>query len=299
MSQAWFYFSGQGSGRQFSDSMGLKSLVAVVVALDFIHTLCTTMWMYGVCVTDFGQLEKLAVLPDSYFGMAYPTGFITILVQGFYIWRIWKLAHGKIIIPVFLGLCACAQEGTQLYSMSVIGAKRDSTQFTGDLTNIVIAVNGMGAAIDVLIALAMIYLLASNKTRMARTNRILRDIAIYSVTTGAMTSICAILVLVTAIALPAQQYVLLFYVLLSRMYANSILATLNVRESLRGTSAGAVVSSSNNRQLRSAEASGGTQADNSYQLGDLKRADKQQDHITSSNAAIAIKIDRQTDLDYE
>ncbi|KAL0569469.1 hypothetical protein V5O48_012495 [Marasmius crinis-equi] len=44
------------------------------------------------------------------------------------------------------------------------------------MTKIVIAVNGMSAGIDVLIALSMVFLLTVRKTRVNKTNRLLRQI---------------------------------------------------------------------------------------------------------------------------
>ncbi|KAJ8084095.1 hypothetical protein PM082_002862 [Marasmius tenuissimus] len=52
--------------------------------------------------------------------------------------------------------------------MSVIAHNPDSTQFTGALTTIVIVVNGLGAGIDVLIALSMVYLLGRRHTKIVR-----------------------------------------------------------------------------------------------------------------------------------
>ncbi|KAK1232689.1 hypothetical protein PQX77_004165, partial [Marasmius sp. AFHP31] len=178
----------------------------------------------------------------------------------------------------------------QLYSMSVIARNPDSTQFTGALTTIVIVVNGLGAGIDVLIALSMVYLLGRRHTKIVRTNRMLRQIAIYSVTTGAMTSICALLVLITAVSLPGTQYVLLFYLMLTRMYANSLLATLNVRDAIRANASGGAVMNSSFTHPQYSSHPAATNATEAIRLDDLKReADAEHQDIT-------IKIDRRTEV---
>ncbi|KAL0580374.1 hypothetical protein V5O48_001619 [Marasmius crinis-equi] len=290
LSQAWHFFSSQN--RTFEDPWSLKALVAAVVALDFIHQVCTSIWLYEFLITDFGNFTALALLPRSYLGMAVPTGIATILVQGFYVWRIWKLANKNWIIPGVISLCAIAQEATQLYSMTVIAANRDSTQFTGDLTTIVIVVNGLGAGVDVLIALSMVYLLGRRRSKIIKTNRMLRQIAIYSVTTGAMTSICALMVLVTAIKFKTAQYVLLFYLMLTRMYANSLLATLNVRDSIKASnSGGAIVNSSGFTHPQLSNHPPATSRSDAYHLDDLKRPPRD-----LGEDSIAIKIDRQTEV---
>lgn len=122
-------------------------------------------------------------------------------------------------------------------------------------------------------------------------------------------SVCAILVLVTAVVLPETQYVLLFYILLSRrmfihhlmlyqltlpaVYSNSLLATLNVRHSIRqgNMSSGLVITSS--QLLSRQEAEPHSHSENSYNLNDLKRVPAD----TPLHQSITIKVDRQTNSD--
>ncbi|KAJ8084094.1 hypothetical protein PM082_002861 [Marasmius tenuissimus] len=105
-----------------------------------------------------------------------------------------------------------------------------------------------------------------------------------------MTSICALLVLITAVSLPGTQYVLLFYLMLTRMYANSLLATLNVRDAIRANaSSGAVMNSSFTHPQYSSHPAA-THASDTIRLDDLKRqADVEHQDMT-------IKIDRRTEV---
>ncbi|KAJ7791611.1 hypothetical protein B0H14DRAFT_2934806 [Mycena olivaceomarginata] len=261
LAQAGYYFGGQ---KRFRDPVPLRILVSLIVTLDLVHQVCTSNWIYIFCVTKFGDTAGLAILPPSYLGMAYPTGFVTFIVQGFYVWRVWKLANQKLFVPAGILVCSCAQQALQLYSMSVIGKNPDSTQFSGSLKNVVIAVNAIGAGVDILIALAMMYFLGSKHSEFRGTKHILTTIATYSVTTGALTSICAILVLTMAITLPNTEYVLTFYLLLTRMYTNSLLATLNVRKAIGTSSEGVLSLSMNNIRSDNATIS------NTYCLEELK-----------------------------
>ncbi|KAL0580774.1 hypothetical protein V5O48_001239 [Marasmius crinis-equi] len=209
ISQAWHFFSSQNT--IFQDPLSMKLLVAVLVLLDFVHQTCTSIWLYEYLITDFGNLEALTKIPKSYLGMGVPTGLVTLLVQGFR-------------DPVT----------TQLAKPPV--------------STLVIVVNGLGAGVDLLIAISMVYLLGTRHTfRTLKTNRMIRSIAIHSVTTGAVTSICALLVLITATAFKKGLYLLLFYLLLTRsqsfyafdsQYTKLVIrpAALNVRDTIRPTS---------------------------------------------------------------
>ncbi|KAH8829017.1 hypothetical protein DL96DRAFT_1708185 [Flagelloscypha sp. PMI_526] len=289
LAQAWYFFSNQGV--KFKDSLYLKLLVGLVVALDFVHQVCTAHYMYTFCVTRFGDVQGLTILPPSYLGHAYPTGFVTLLVQGFYVWRIWKL-HKHWLLPCLILIPAFVQEGVQLYSMTVIGKNPNTAQFTTTLTTIVIVVNGIGTGVDVIIALVMIYLLGTKRTKFSRTNHVLFSIAIHSVTTGAITSICAILVVTTALALPKTEYVLMFYGLLTRMYSNSLLATLNIRNSIREASSGPLTTGS----MLGTHIQTTTHPDNSaYRLDDIKQG-PEASSSKNPHQGIAVKIDTQTEV---
>ncbi|KAJ7872609.1 hypothetical protein B0H14DRAFT_3860319 [Mycena olivaceomarginata] len=79
LAQAGYYFGGQ---KRFRDPVPLRILVSLIVTLDLVHQVCTSNWIYIFCVTKFGDTAGLAILPPSYLGMAYPTGFVTFIVQG-------------------------------------------------------------------------------------------------------------------------------------------------------------------------------------------------------------------------
>ncbi|KAF9270294.1 hypothetical protein L218DRAFT_992928 [Marasmius fiardii PR-910] len=186
------------------------------------------------------------------------------------------------------------------------------------MTNIVIAVNAMGAGIDVLIAAAMVYLLGRRHTKIVRTNRMLRQIVrsapVVSLANHSeifaghllrhhrcidkpqLGSLCTLMVLVTAVALPGTQYVLLFYLMLTRMYSNSLLATLNARDSIRvkAASSGTVVNSSGLSHPRYPTHPAMLNSGEAYRLDDLKRTIEDLDETRHED--IAIKVDRRTEV---
>ncbi|KAE9396731.1 hypothetical protein BT96DRAFT_1021237 [Gymnopus androsaceus JB14] len=265
-SQTWFYFSSQT--RERSDPLWLKSMVVVIVTLDVLHQLFTSLWMYDYCVTNFGVAAALDVLPWSYYGMAYPTGAVTVIVQsGPY--------HSPSLVPsfsmlpkslAFLWLQNCRKDWGQPYA---------------------ILVNALGASCDILIATAMVYYLRQSRSSIKRTNHMLRSITIFTVTTGIVSSVCAIMVLSMAGAYPGTNIELTFYFMLTRLYANSFLATLNVRDHLRESSyAKGVISASNFVQPRIGP---------SYEMKDFPSSN----FSGQEDTVISVKVDRITNTDYK
>ncbi|KAI0323955.1 hypothetical protein GY45DRAFT_1375938 [Cubamyces sp. BRFM 1775] len=93
---------------------------------------------------------------------------------------------------------------------------------------------GFGAEVvaDAIITISQCLLLVRMRTGLERTDSIISLMMKYSINTGLLTSICAILVLVTyESAQPTNFIYFTFYFVYSKLYVNSLLATLNARRS--------------------------------------------------------------------
>ncbi|KAJ8462774.1 hypothetical protein ONZ51_g10688 [Trametes cubensis] len=89
-------------------------------------------------------------------------------------------------------------------------------------------------AVDVTIAVTQCLLLRRFETGIQRTDSVIRILIAYSINTGLLTSLCAIGALVSYAAAPTKFIYFAFYFVLSKLYVNSLLATLNARGSLLG-----------------------------------------------------------------
>ncbi|KAJ3902885.1 hypothetical protein F5879DRAFT_962197 [Lentinula edodes] len=300
LSQTWFYFSAQQQ-REHSDALWLKATVVAVVILDFLHQLFTSHWMYDYCVTNFGNSAALDVLPWSYYGMAYPTGVVTVIVQSFYVWRVWKLSNNVIIAGAIWSL-SLAQFGAFLYYVARVFGVPNASDLSLVLGNYAILVNAIGATCDIVIACAMVFYLRQSRTSIKRTNHLLRSITVFTVTTGIVSSVCAIMVLSMAAAYPGTNIELTFYFMLTRLYANSFLATLNVRDHLRELGHGGIITTSNFVQTRTTAAVHRTV---SHEMDDFPRQkgtqnfDRGHSELEDPGTVISVKVDRITDVDYK
>ncbi|KAJ3865966.1 hypothetical protein EV359DRAFT_62706 [Lentinula novae-zelandiae] len=271
LSQTWFYFSAQQQ-REHSDPLWLRATVVVVVILDFLHQLFTSHWMYDYCVTNFGNSAALDVLPCQLnqerreWHIQRGATFLVVLTAlrlnqniSFYVWRVWKLSNNVIIAGAIWSL-SLAQFGAFLYYVARVFGVPNASDLSLVLGNYAILVNAIGATCDIVIACAMVFYLRQSRTSIKRTNHLLRSITIFTVTTGIVSrfppipSVCAIMVLSMAAAYPGTNIELTFYFMLTRrtliVYANSFLATLNVRDHLRELGHGGIITTSNFVQTR-------------------------------------------------
>ncbi|KAJ3810178.1 hypothetical protein F5876DRAFT_77013 [Lentinula aff. lateritia] len=284
LSQTWFYFSAQQQ-REHSDPVWLKATVVAVVILDFLHQLFISHWMYDYCVTNFGNSAALDVLPWI----------------SFYVWRVWKLSNNVIIAGAIWSL-SLAQFGAFLYYVARVFGVPNASDLSLILGNYAILVNAIGATCDIVIACAMVFYLRQSRTSIKRTNHLLRSITIFTVTTGIVSSVCAIMVLSMAAAYPGTNIELTFYFMLTRLYANSFLATLNVRDHLRELGHGGIITTSNFVQTRTTAAVHRTV---SHEMDDFPRHkgtqnfDRGHSELEDPGTVISVKVDRITDVDYK
>ncbi|KAJ3888879.1 hypothetical protein GG344DRAFT_79360 [Lentinula edodes] len=258
--------------------------------------------------------------------MAYPTGVVTVIVQSFYVWRVWKLSNNVIIAGAIWSLslaqfgelapsvsnyevkdkCKLTSkfkfEGAFLYYVARVFGVPNASDLSLVLGNYAILVNAIGATCDIVIACAMVFYLRQSRTSIKRTNHLLRSITIFTVTTGIVSSVCAIMVLSMAAAYPGTNIELTFYFMLTRLYANSFLATLNVRDHLRELGHGGIITTSNFVQTRTTAAVHRTV---SHEMDDFPRQkgtqnfDRGHSELEDPGTVISVKVDRITDVDYK
>ncbi|TFK92017.1 hypothetical protein K466DRAFT_270356 [Polyporus arcularius HHB13444] len=92
---------------------------------------------------------------------------------------------------------------------------------------------GTAVAADSLTAGTLIVYLFRNRTRYAKTNAILYTLILYTINTGLLTGIVNALAIVLAVIMPDTMIWLAIEFVGFRLYANSVLAVLNSRRSLR------------------------------------------------------------------
>ncbi|KAI0919941.1 hypothetical protein AcV5_001878 [Taiwanofungus camphoratus] len=84
-------------------------------------------------------------------------------------------------------------------------------------------------AVDSMITVSQCLLLRRLRTGIRSTDSAIIVLTIYSINTDMLTSICAILCLITYTVLPHMFVYFAFYFVLSKLYVNSLLANLNAR----------------------------------------------------------------------
>ncbi|KAI9057290.1 hypothetical protein FKP32DRAFT_1373293 [Trametes sanguinea] len=213
------------------DRTFVKLLVAVVWTFAATHLLLygATMWFYLVQqkLVAFGQ----TALPWTSNLQILCNAFIVFIIQSFYVFRVMALSKSVALTGVLaIFLLADLGLATTLFIKSLM------TETVADYVKLQafdIALSTVTATTDVLLSATLVALLVRSRTGSPRSNRLINKLLFYTINTGLMTSICAVLSLIMVLISPATSIYVMFYYIGAHLYSVSLLATLNARAALR------------------------------------------------------------------
>ncbi|KAI0631839.1 hypothetical protein C8Q77DRAFT_1129421 [Trametes polyzona] len=226
--QAFMYYR-----RNQKDSGVLKLSVFVLWILDSLHAGLITGAMYWYCITSFMNLRAVQQPIWPIPTMIIVSNVSNSIVRAIFGYRLWKLSKHNRILPAIIAFFSvfifvdATYFSIELYSIPLYS---DINRFSWSLY-LGLSVE---ATVDLIVAVAQCVLLKGFETGIRRTDMVIRVLITYSINTGLLTSLCAIGALVSYAADPTKFIYFAFYFVLSKLYVNSLLATLNARGSLLG-----------------------------------------------------------------
>ncbi|KIM37563.1 hypothetical protein M413DRAFT_448372 [Hebeloma cylindrosporum] len=217
------------------DGWRTKALVAAIWLLEAGHTAGISFDVYRVSITYYGKPQLLG----KFVGIGSTTcigGAISLLVQGFFSTRLWRLLPkpysflGPFCIFIsfvkFVATVYLTVEGTTLADVTVYH-KRNDWLISSTLVASVVT--------DVIIAASMIYYLLRKRGKsMKRVGKIIDRLIGFTIRSGFVTSLGAIVLLITFQVKPNSLIWMAVYTFYAKLYSNSLLSALNARKELRG-----------------------------------------------------------------
>ncbi|KAF7345756.1 hypothetical protein MVEN_01596100 [Mycena venus] len=246
--QCYLYF------RQYPrDSMYLKMTVGTLLLLDTLSTIMTAHALYTYFVLNFGNISSDALIPwHENSTLILPTvrlilGFrsfaltnglltmVTITAQCFYAWQIWTVSF-NVFVTVGILLSAFAAFGLGLYvTVHLFRFPAVATLATPSVQAVTGPFIGLAACCDIAITAALIFYLYSKRREGELTTKDMIDSLIrYALCRGILTAITQIIFLALNVGIPDRTLWQPFHQLVGKLYVNSIVASLNVRNVVRG-----------------------------------------------------------------
>ncbi|EJF64748.1 hypothetical protein BD309DRAFT_945506 [Dichomitus squalens] len=213
------------------DRRALKILVIAVWLLDVTHLGLYLSTMYTYLVKKEGLHFGQKPLPWTANAQLLVNACGISLIQSFYASRIWQLSRMRLLL-VIMGLFIAT---TWLLSF-VLFVKTITTNTVAEYVHLEpydITMSAMTASTDVLLCGALVVLLTMFRKDTQGADRLINRLLIFTVNTGLLTSVHAIMSVIMVVSLPQTSLFVMFYYIGTRLYSVSLLATLNARIELR------------------------------------------------------------------
>ncbi|KLO12059.1 hypothetical protein SCHPADRAFT_440969 [Schizopora paradoxa] len=211
-----------------SDGWFIILIVVFTLCLDTLHVLFVTHGTFKYFLKNVGDTGKLLVVPWSFASVILVTCSNVAVVRIFFVRRTWYLSDKNYIVTAIqtalsagsFAVAICA--GVRVLSLKTFMEVAETPW-------VIYATLATDMIADIFIAGTSSYYLFRTSSGYKRTSNLLNTLALYVVGTGVITVLWDVSELVLYAALHDTLLFSVFYLSLSKLYTNALLASLNAR----------------------------------------------------------------------
>ncbi|KAJ7652810.1 hypothetical protein DFH06DRAFT_1205747 [Mycena polygramma] len=166
---------------------------------------------------------------------SYLTYFLTTVVQSFYAVRVWFVSHKNRYLVSAIMFLSITQMASG-FALCTYMATIDKLVAVYSHFNHIAGSLELGSSMlcDLLITISLVYYLRGSSSGFKGTQGAVNKIIMYSINTGMVTNVFALVNLVTWLAAPRTDFTwAVFHFALGKIYVNSMLVSLNARAGIR------------------------------------------------------------------
>ncbi|KAF9461456.1 hypothetical protein BDZ94DRAFT_1263764 [Collybia nuda] len=236
--QTYFYFVYYPQ-----DGMENKFLVSLVWFLDTIQTVLVSESMYHYLVTNYANPPALAIGHWSLFVSIAVNVTVSFCVQCFFTVRIFRLSPHKVRwwLSSFIALIVLSHFCIGIRTVIFLLIEKEMKRLPEIKLTSATPFATLSVLADTLIALALCILLHGSRTGFRHTNKLVTMLMIYAINRCLLTSFVELAAVIVFVISPGTLWFLGIEFVIGKLYANSLLATLNSRNAL-GASSGTMQS---------------------------------------------------------
>ncbi|KAF5366606.1 hypothetical protein D9758_008942 [Tetrapyrgos nigripes] len=215
------------------DPRSIKLLVFLIWSLDTFHTglIWGSLWKHFI--TDYGFSAEIDHIPWTLALSIVFTAVLTFSVHCFFANRIYMLSKRSWILTIPIVLLAVLRlisaAGTTVEMMIL----QSFSNFRHEVRWLFTLGLALSSGVDILITVSLFYLLQSSRTEGGRFNGVIDSLILYTFETGSITSAATVVSMICWIVAPTNLIFMGLHFVISKLYANSLLVTLNTRKNLR------------------------------------------------------------------
>jgi hypothetical protein len=213
--------------RIYNDTRLQKFIIGFLWTMDTLSSALIVFSVYAHAIENITNPMAVVKPLWAIYLQLTVTAVIAIIIRTTFIRRIYALGGKNILLLAgMMGFAIC-----DFVILTTITALE--FRFKTVTRAIMYLSFAMGALADCSIAVTLCLLLHSARTGFGRTDTIVTTLISYMVTSGLFTAVFATLSMVMALVFPFSLIGLAFFLLHSKLFLNSYLASLNARERLR------------------------------------------------------------------
>ncbi|KAJ7026591.1 hypothetical protein C8F04DRAFT_1125090 [Mycena alexandri] len=218
------------------DSIKLKLLVLFLIAVDTANEILVLRSVWPALILHWGRVDILGKSEGTIelIHHVWVAAIVAAGVQSYYTWRIYTLSGRKRLLPcILIPLIAWQIIGLGPYNFLALGhAAVSAGKQTQQLTAVAISLRAAGAATDIVITAAMLYLLSKPEAQFTSTKRLVFRLLVLSINSGTWTAILAVLDFISILAFPIDFTFCIFELPICSLYLSTLLVNLNARKFL-------------------------------------------------------------------
>ncbi|KAJ6617421.1 hypothetical protein B0H10DRAFT_2218573 [Mycena sp. CBHHK59/15] len=225
-----------------TDPVRLKVTVLVAWGLDNLHTAFIWGGLWEYLIQNYGKTDSIDFIPWNISLTVILTATVTFLVHCFFAHRIYMLSKknwfmtSPVIIFAVLRIGAASVSTWEMFHYQSFDLFKLHARwiFTLGLS--------VSSAVDILITGCLFYLFQSNRPEAGdgteivssySMNKVIDKLMLYAFETGSLTCIGTIVSMIRWVAMSQNLIFLGLHFVIGKLYANSLLVTLNTRENIR------------------------------------------------------------------
>ncbi|KAI0648734.1 hypothetical protein C8Q79DRAFT_468692 [Trametes meyenii] len=228
--------------RMYPNDVGLvKIWVVAILLVETAHTILCWHSCYYYLITNYHRPDILPYSVWSINMLPVITSITVGMSQGFFARRVYLISSKYRILVTISIILSIAVLGFSVAATSmgfVLNVYTTFSQFSW-LDSAAFATTLVA---DSLTTTVLVITLKRSRTGITRTNRIVDRLILYAVNTGLLTSISNAVALILSIAQPDNMIYFGVCIVITKLYANSLLAVLNTRRDLAETGSSSTAS---------------------------------------------------------
>jgi len=220
--------------KRYQDDKPLnKLMVAVVWLLDVLHTIMIFMSDWSWLIVHFGDVGISSLIPWSLGLTVVLTAMVTIIVHAFFVYRIYGLSRGNWLVVGPILALAAIRLGLASTSCAKMLIYKDFGKFVENAAWVFTMGLVTSSILDVITTSCLLWYLDNARTGFAGMDQIVNTLSLYAVENGLLTSVAIVISLGCWLGMKHNLVFMAIHFVVAKLYANSLLASLNSRRRIR------------------------------------------------------------------